>query len=265
MQARGLALRCGAAASRSACKKNPFVQQTIRFVRVADVAVWWHGRAAVIFRVVGCGGTVVWCARWRSHMGERVVLGDGSGRGGCPTVGKRLTRAWIPSTRLVIAARQGQESWSWLCSACVHKAHLIRDLRPFGVGALSLSAQGVPPMSNYFDPFAFPRAKVERADSHLKHLNKLFDEWAAHTQVRLQAELNDEGTYWIIRLWKPPPPPPLVTIMLGEAFHQLRSCLDHAAFAINRALGKEGLSPHQVAFPVGRDQTAFDDECTRHV
>ena len=120
-------------------------------------------------------------------------------------------------------------------------------------------------MSNYFDPFAFPRAKVERADSHLKHLNKLFDEWAAHTQVRLQAELNDEGTYWIIRLWKPPPPPPLVTIMLGEAFHQLRSCLDHAAFAINRALGKEGLSPHQVAFPVGRDQTAFDDECTRHV
>ena len=61
--ARGLALRCGAAASRSACKKNPFVEQTIRFVRVADVVFWWHVLAAAIFRVVGCGGTVVWCAR----------------------------------------------------------------------------------------------------------------------------------------------------------------------------------------------------------
>jgi len=60
MQARGLAWRCGIAIR---VQKNPFVQQTIRFVRVADVVVWWHVLAAAIFRVVGCGGTVVWCAR----------------------------------------------------------------------------------------------------------------------------------------------------------------------------------------------------------
>lgn len=102
-----------------------------------------------------------------------------------------------------------------------------------------------------------PRAKVQRGK---EHLDALYDEIAAFFEPYADRDLvyhTFDGTWHVVNL-RPIPDqiPPRWSLICGDAFHNLRSALDHLVW--NLVLAAEGKPGKWSSFPIYADSKDFD-------
>jgi hypothetical protein len=92
------------------------------------------------------------------------------------------------------------------------------------------------------------RAKAKRASEHLETLYELVREYAASGEpYKLISEFNAQ-TGWLEVRGRARPAEPILSVILGELLHDLRSGLDHAVSALVVASGGQVSKQHQ--FPI---------------
>jgi hypothetical protein len=113
------------------------------------------------------------------------------------------------------------------------------------------------------------RAKVGRAEYLLK---PLAEEWSAFLDEKpwpSRVENGSEPDWYSIYFDFSTPPPPVLSVMVGELAHDLRSCLDHLAWReAVEGLGREPTKDEGrgIGFPLARDESDFKSaEVLRYV
>lgn len=105
--------------------------------------------------------------------------------------------------------------------------------------------------------------KVERARQHLKLLNAEIAAFAAKDSYRVAANFEGEPAEIVIRMYfrdKPASIPLRLSLIAGDAVHNLRSALDHLAYA----LAQIGTGPtRHTQFPIFEDAKQFRDNQDR--
>lgn len=113
------------------------------------------------------------------------------------------------------------------------------------------------------------RAKVGRAKNLLKPLT---DEWGAFLNKKPWPCRIEDGCkpgWYTIYFDFSTPPPPILSVIVGELAHDLRSCLDHLAWQeVLEGLGREPTEEEgrHIAFPLARSEDDFKSaELLRYV
>jgi hypothetical protein len=110
-----------------------------------------------------------------------------------------------------------------------------------------------------------PILKLERAEHHIRDLQSFWrDEFIEKKRAYRVSHKDDaKAGYRIYRLDHILPIPPLVSLLLGDAVHNLRSAMDHlaylTAFKFTRGVGPFG----DLYFPVGEDAPKFEKALLR--
>jgi hypothetical protein len=107
-------------------------------------------------------------------------------------------------------------------------------------------------------PFAGPRAKLQRAETHLQSLD---DEWRAFIETQPYAvshEFKPEppNGQWTSRFVIERPIPLALSVIMGDALHNLRSCLDHLVGCFVERHGGAISSHH--TFPILHSKKQFE-------
>jgi hypothetical protein len=91
-------------------------------------------------------------------------------------------------------------------------------------------------------------AKIGRAKSHLEHLRREAEPIEDACRRAVITEYDDELSQHVSRLTRVPEVPTLLTLILGDAVHNLRAALDHLAWQLVIAAG--GQPTTGTVFPV---------------
>jgi hypothetical protein len=92
------------------------------------------------------------------------------------------------------------------------------------------------------------RAKVARALELLLHFDDKLHEYLDSEPIALERQIQSDGKTEVIALLVTQPPPIELSLLVGEIAHQMRSALDHLAFALVQAAGNT--PTRRTAFPV---------------
>src|SRR5690349_21426254 len=103
------------------------------------------------------------------------------------------------------------------------------------------------------------RAKVERDEEQIENIKAESDAFllSQPPPYRIVRNAKNEGRAYDWYGFAERPVPPIVSILAGEAIHQLRSSLDHLVSAMARERGNEITSDH--GFPVTKEPKIFKD------
>jgi hypothetical protein len=116
------------------------------------------------------------------------------------------------------------------------------------------------------DPAAAWWAKAERARSHIGDINSMVAAFNPRSAYEVLREPTDEAGKTALRLHGLRSLPTELLTTVGDALHNLRSCLDSVAFELaRRHLGDRMTEAQQGAtqFPLCADRAAFDDFLSR--
>ncbi len=103
-------------------------------------------------------------------------------------------------------------------------------------------------------------SKLDRAEQHLQELQAEIERWIKSHPYRITDELDPKTDDNIICGQLLGPTPPLILQLVGDCLQNLRSCLDHLAYALALA-NKESLTDAEVsriAFPIFRYGAFFE-------
>lgn len=103
--------------------------------------------------------------------------------------------------------------------------------------------------------FESSHLKIKRAYRHIQEVEATFKSFLQTDFCRLVIEDDLKTGSQLIKAKSDHAPPPEISLMIGDAIHNLRSALDHAAVQIIHAIpgiGKEGRK--QAAFPMAADR-----------
>ena len=81
-------------------------------------------------------------------------------------------------------------------------------------------------------PLAGCRAKITRADKHLKELNAVGEAWGKNAEYGLTKKPGAKPGTTVWEVFEEPPIPPEIGIILGDYVHCLRSALDHLVWRL---------------------------------
>ncbi len=103
------------------------------------------------------------------------------------------------------------------------------------------------------------RAKVERADEHIKNIKTESGAFfgADPKPYRIVRQTEKEGRAYVWHGFEQATVPPIIPVLAGEAIHQLRSSLDHLVVAMVRERGKEVTTDH--GFPIAKEAKVFKE------
>lgn len=103
------------------------------------------------------------------------------------------------------------------------------------------------------DSLSFSR-KLDRAGEHIEDLCEVTKEWLGTDAYRLVAQTNPQTSRTTVCAHITKPPPPRLAVLLGDAVHNLRSCLDHLVLELAVAYHKPRPVPPEFedtsAFPI---------------
>lgn len=95
--------------------------------------------------------------------------------------------------------------------------------------------------------------KIERAKRHYEELHQIAQEYLATNPVSVATRVHDRGVEFKMDVRQPAPE--VVSAILGDIFHNLRSSLDLMASALCRANGQ---SDDDVYFPFAGTEADLD-------
>lgn len=98
-----------------------------------------------------------------------------------------------------------------------------------------------------FASLSFNR-KLDRASKHIEDLEQATQAWLGTDAYRIVAETNPKTSRTVIRAKIGKPPAPIISLMVGDAVHNLRAALDHLALELAAAHHR----PHPVPDDVQR-------------
>ena len=105
-----------------------------------------------------------------------------------------------------------------------------------------------------------PKLKISRARAHIEELAKAISNFSKSTPYDFITEKDDDPAFSVIKLKKGDTLPDTISLILGDAVHNLRSALDHLACGL--IINKEGQSALQslmdVYFPIAEDMAKFE-------
>jgi hypothetical protein len=94
--------------------------------------------------------------------------------------------------------------------------------------------------------------KLDRTNEHIEAVERCVEDWLRTDAYTIVREINPETGDTVRRAKIKRPPPPELSLLIGDAIHNLRSALDHAVyFLAERNLGT--LTPeieHALMFPI---------------
>jgi hypothetical protein len=103
------------------------------------------------------------------------------------------------------------------------------------------------------DSLSFSR-KLDRASEHIEDLRKVNQKWLGSNAYRLVAQTNPQTNRTTVCAHITEPPPPRIAALLCDAFHNLRSSLDHLVLELAIAHHKPRPVPPEFedtsAFPI---------------
>ncbi len=108
-----------------------------------------------------------------------------------------------------------------------------------------------------------PRLKLERADEHLDALHRELRVFADSHADRPTLDYAFDGTWHIVVAGplSDEPPPPHISLICGDAVHNMRCALDHMIWQL---VLREGNRPNQFnAFPIYVRRVDFDTRVRR--
>jgi hypothetical protein len=106
------------------------------------------------------------------------------------------------------------------------------------------------------------RAKLDRADKHLNVLDDLIGSYFAENPYRIIGEEKMEGEYWHYATYLEVdrfPPDEVWGPIIGDAVHNLRSALDHLAWALALPEAR-ATTPRRIEFPIFLDDPTENPE-----
>jgi hypothetical protein len=94
--------------------------------------------------------------------------------------------------------------------------------------------------------------KLNRANEHIKAVELCVDDWLRTDAYTIVREINPETGDTVHRAKIKSPPPPEISLLIGDAVHNLRSALDHAVyFLAERSFGTLTAEiEHALMFPI---------------
>ena len=107
------------------------------------------------------------------------------------------------------------------------------------------------------------RAKIQRAEEHIKNLEREVNSFLSQKPPPFEiiGEHQNDGREYAYVVKKVPVVPLRFAVIVGDAIHNLRSCLDHLLYAL---IVKNGGTPtNQTQFPICSSVNKFEDACSR--
>jgi hypothetical protein len=131
---------------------------------------------------------------------------------------------------------------------------------PRDSGSLLLYCVVLTPFVERLTMFSGAKQKIERAEHHMSDLAEQFRAFVARRPHRFFIQPDAEvGTMSIgVRFLEKPPS--TLPLMIGDAIHNLRSALDHAAWELVGMDG--GKQDRHLRFPTGDDRVSFEASCS---
>ena len=111
--------------------------------------------------------------------------------------------------------------------------------------------------------------KLDRAREHMDAAKDAVDTFIETKPYALGRELEDEGAKHVYRFTRYSDPPPEIGLRVGDAVHNLRSCLDHLALALaHKGADGKGLTMTReeeadIQFPVVKSPDDFKKQIGR--
>ena len=107
--------------------------------------------------------------------------------------------------------------------------------------------------------FNGPKLKITRARAHIEELTKAISNFSKSNPYHFITEKDDDPAFSVIKLKNGNTLPAVISMIIGDAVHNLRSALDHLACEL--IITKEGQSALQslkgVYFPIAEDVAKF--------
>lgn len=110
-------------------------------------------------------------------------------------------------------------------------------------------------MISYDDPTSGPRLKIERAKHHVNDLNEQLDAFLARRPFKLVVRYKPKRSQAILAVKTEEAIPPALSLVIGDAVHNLRSALDLTLYAMAHA---KSPSPHKIQFPFPRKKEGLE-------
>lgn len=109
------------------------------------------------------------------------------------------------------------------------------------------------------DPFYSTRLKVERANHHIRDLERQLTDYSnSHPHV-ITIKEDPYTKRFLIYVNFPDKPPPEMALTIGDAIHNLRTALDHMMWEM---IGRDHGSQHNnLYFPMGNNRVNFEATC----
>ena len=107
------------------------------------------------------------------------------------------------------------------------------------------------------DDIAGAREKIQRAKQHIKDFEVGFSTFLRENPQRIWHDPNDPGLQKSLFIRHADMPAPLVCVV-GDAIHNMRSALDHLAFAVAKRNGVSKRGLRETDFPIRKTSGAFD-------
>lgn len=111
------------------------------------------------------------------------------------------------------------------------------------------------------DPLVGVRAKLDRAEDHFAALTAQVSAFLDDEPYGVKEHLDAETGGYSLSIEIRKEPPPLLSVIVGDLVHNLRSALDHLAWQLVLANGKTPTGSTQ--FPIFSQQPASDSELRR--
>lgn len=107
------------------------------------------------------------------------------------------------------------------------------------------------------DPLAGVRAKLDRADAHLKSLQEEVATFLDSETYGVRHHFHPDGRHYTLSVQIKREPPLLLSVLVGDLVHNLRSALDHLAWQLVLANG--GTPTRATQFPIFTSDPASGD------
>jgi hypothetical protein len=137
---------------------------------------------------------------------------------------------------------------------------VVRGYRPAAQDSAP-AASVVPPLPPSLLDSAV--AKINQADKHFKALNEAINAWVELEPYGAVVDRQGQTGKIILRATERIKPPDSISVALGDYVHNLRSALDHVAWAAAISLQNPPVSA--TAFPIYHDVTSFDENRPRYI
>jgi hypothetical protein len=107
------------------------------------------------------------------------------------------------------------------------------------------------------------RAKIERAEEHIKNLDREISAFLSQKPppYEIVGEHQNEGRDYAYVVKKVPIVPLRFAVMVGDVIHNLRSSLDHTLYAL--VIKNGGIPTNQTQFPICTTVEKFEQACSR--